>query len=190
MIIGLTGRNGAGKGTVATWFTSRGFQYTSMSDAIRRDLRERGLAVTRDNLIAGGRRLRTAGGAAVLGTRSLDHIAATGGTQWVVDSVRNPAEVEALRADPTFALVDVCAQARTRYERVVARNRGGDAESFAEFLRQEEAELNSTEAAAQQLIATAALADLQVDNDGDVDALYARLAAAYPAVAALPVVNP
>ncbi len=190
MIIGLTGRNGAGKGTVAEWFTSRGFQYTSMSDAIRRDLRDRGLEVTRDNLIAGGRRLRTAGGAAVLGTHSLDHITATGGDRWIVDSVRNPAEVAALRADASFELIDVCAQPRTRYERVVARNRGGDAESFAEFLRQEEAELNSTEAAAQQLVATAALADRKFDNDGPVERLHAHLAAVYPAVAALPVLKP
>lgn len=190
MIIGLTGRNGAGKGTVADWFRARGFQYTSMSDAIRRDLRDRGLDVTRDNLIAGGRRLRREGGAAVLGTRSLHHIEKMGGDSWVVDSVRNPAEVQALRIAPDFALLDVHADARTRYERVVTRNRGGDAATFEEFLRQEQAELNSTDTAAQQLIATAALADLRVENDGDMDALYAALAAAYPSVAARPVVNP
>ncbi len=190
MIIGLTGRNGAGKGTVAAWFTARGFQYTSMSDAIRRDLRDRGLEVTRDNLIAGGRRLRREGGAAVLGTRSLHHIAELGGDRWVVDSVRNPAEVQALRIAPDFGLLDVHANARTRYERVVTRNRGGDATTFEEFLRQEQAELDSTDVAAQQLIATAALADLHVENDGDVAALHAVLAAAYPSVAALPTVKP
>lgn len=184
MIIGLTGRNGAGKGTVAAWFTARGFRFTSLSDAIRRDLRARGLEVTRDNLIAGGRRLRREGGAAVLGARSLEHIHAEGGGDWVVDSVRNPAEVEALRASPDFELIDVVADARVRFDRVTARNRGGDATSFAEFMRQEEAELNSTDAAAQQLIATAALAARTVDNNGDVAALEAALARAYPAVAA------
>ena len=126
----------------------------------------------------------------MLGTRSLDHIQAAGGEHWVVDSVRNPAEVQALRAAPSFTLLDVCADAETRYDRVRARNRGGDAASFAEFLRQEEAELNSTDAAAQQLIATAALADVRVENNGDLDALHGALAAAYPEIDALPVDKP
>ena len=35
MIVGLTGRNASGKGTVAAWLESQGFGYTSLSDAIR-----------------------------------------------------------------------------------------------------------------------------------------------------------
>ncbi|MCO4762473.1 MAG: AAA family ATPase [Myxococcales bacterium] len=182
MIIGLTGRNGAGKGTVAEWFTARGYHFTSLSDAIRRDLRARGLEVTRDNLIAGGRRLRTEGGAAVLGAKSLAHIRSQAPGDWVVDSVRNPAEVTALRESADFVLLDVTAAPQTRYDRVVLRNRGGDATSFAEFLRQEEAELNSTDEVAQRLVATAKLADFRVSNDGDVQALHHALESLFPEV--------
>lgn len=185
MIIGLTGRNGAGKGTVAEWLQARGLRYTSLSDELRADLRRRGLQPTRDNLIAGGRRLREEGGPGVLAQLVLQRIAdeADGGPGTIVDSVRNPAEVEVLRTHAEFRLLEVRAERRTRYERIRARNRAGDAASFEEFVRQEEAELNSSDVAAQRLVATAAMADLVIDNDDAPEALEAALSALFPELA-------
>ena len=37
-IIGLTGRNAAGKGTVATMLKKRSFEYHSLSDTLRNEL--------------------------------------------------------------------------------------------------------------------------------------------------------
>jgi len=173
MIIGLTGRNGSGKGTVADWFKARGFGYGSLSDVIRADMADRGVDITRDNLIAAGRRLRTEGGPGVLAQRILATIPAD--ANHVVDSIRNPVEVEVLRGRADFILLEVVAEERTRYQRMVARNRGGDAASFEEFRRQEQAELHDTDSAAQRLVATAALAARVVPNDGDVAALEAWL---------------
>ncbi len=185
MIIGLTGRNGAGKGTVADWLVAHGLRYTSLSDELRADLRRRGLEPTRDNLIAGGRRLREEGGAGVLATLVLQTIDREGGPA-IVDSVRNPAEVEVLRERPDFRLLEVRAERRVRYERIRARARSGDAESFEEFVRHEEAELHSRDVAAQRLVATAALADLHIDTDGDMQALEAALRAMFPELVATP----
>ena len=176
MIVGLTGRNGAGKGTVAQWLMDRGFAYTSLSDVIRSDLADRGLEASRDNLIAAGRRLRSEGGPGVLAERILRTIAPD--THAIVDSVRNPVEVDVLRGRDGFILVEVTADEQVRYQRMVARNRGGDARSFAEFRRQELAELHDTDSAAQRLVATAEMADVVVDNNGDLQALSAALAAA------------
>lgn len=173
MIIGLTGRNASGKGTVAEYFQARGFQYQSLSDAIRVHLREQGLEPTRDHMIAAGRALRVQGGPGVLASRTLEHIAP--GTDAIVDSIRNPAEVEVLRSRPDFVLLDVRADRHVRYARLSERARAGDATSFEEFVRQEEAELHSGDVSAQQLIATAAMADVTVDNDGDVAALIREL---------------
>jgi len=175
MIVGLTGRNAAGKGTVADWLVARGFFYTSLSDAIRAWLRERGDEPTRDNLTAAGRLLRDQGGPGVLAVRTLAGLPAD--RDAVVDSIRNPAEVVALRARADFVLVEVYADEAVRYERLRARGRAGDASDFAEFVRQEQAELVSASAAGQMLVATAALADFRVDNGGDT----ASLAAALPA---------
>ncbi len=173
MIIGLTGRNGSGKGTVAAFFTERGFGYTSLSDVIRSDLADRGLPTSRDNLIAAGRRLRGEGGPGVLAEKVLATIGPD--ADFVVDSIRNPVEVEVLRRRPDFIFLEVVADERTRYERMVARNRGGDATSFEGFRRHEQAELHDTDSAAQRLVATAELADEVVRNDGDIEDLRAAL---------------
>lgn len=173
MIVGLTGRNASGKGTVADWLVAQGFAYHSLSDAIRTWLRQQGKEPTRDHLIWGGRTLRSQGGPGILAVRTLADIPK--GSDAVVDSIRNPAEVEALRQRPDFVLVEVHADEHVRYQRLAERNRAGDAKDFDEFQRQEAAELSSADGAAQQLLATAALADVRLDNDGDVEALHRRL---------------
>ena len=183
MIIGLTGRNGSGKGAVAEYFVGRGCSATSLSDELRAWLRGRGLEPTRDNLIDGGLQIRTEGGGGVLARLALQRIARDGG-DWVVDSVRNPMEVEALRERADFLLLDVQADVQTRFERVMARGRGGDALDFEQFLRQEQAELAPSNKAAQQLLATAELADIVVHNDGSIAALHEALAAVWSRAAA------
>ncbi len=185
MIIGLTGRNGSGKGAVADYFVSRGCNATSLSDELRAWLRARGSEPTRDNLIAGGLQIRTEGGGGVLASLALQRIAREGG-DWVVDSVRNPMEVEVLRERPDFVLLDVQADVQTRFQRVMARARGGDAVDFEQFLRQEQAELAPSDKAAQQLLATAALADVVVHNDGSLQALHEALAGVWSRAAAGP----
>jgi dephospho-CoA kinase len=174
VIIGLTGRNAAGKGTVADWLRAQGFAYTSLSDAIRAWLAEQGKPASRDNLIWGGRTLRQAGGPGVLAERTLPLLA--DGRDWVVDSIRNPAEVAVLRRCRGFRLVEVAAREEVRWQRLQARGRAGDARDFEEFRRQEGAELASGDQAAQQLVATSVLADVVVSNDGDAWELHARMA--------------
>lgn len=174
MIVGLTGRNASGKGTVAEWLKSQGFVYFSLSDSIRHWLAEQGLDARRDHLIWAGRQLREAGGAGVLAERTLPLLPA--GQDCLVDSVRNPAEVAVLRRRADFVLVEVLADEALRYERLRSRGRTGDAGTFAEFQRQEAAELTSLDPAAQQLHTTAALADVRVNNDGDLHALHQQLA--------------
>lgn len=175
MIIGLTGRNCAGKGTVAEYFTARSFGYYSLSDAIRQHLADQGIPESRDNLIAAGNQLRREGGPGVLGAKILALLEP--GKDYVVDSIRNPSEVTELRSRADFVLLEVRAPERLRYERLVSRGRVGDATSFEEFQRQEQAELQSADSAAQQLDATAACADHVVTNDGGLDALHVHMEA-------------
>ena len=58
MIIGLTGKNAAGKGEVAKFLETRGFHYFSLSDVLREELKRRRLAPTRDHLTRVGNELR------------------------------------------------------------------------------------------------------------------------------------
>jgi dephospho-CoA kinase len=48
MIIGLTGKNGSGKTEVSEYLKNRGFEYHSLSDEIRNEIRRRGLEITRE----------------------------------------------------------------------------------------------------------------------------------------------
>ena len=172
MIIGLTGKFAAGKGTVAETLMARGFAYHSLSDVIRDELKARGVPESRENLTALGNELRRNEGPAALARRIVAKLTAPGaGADHIVDSIRNPAEVEALRAAPGFFLLGVDADQVVRFERLVARARQGDPTSFEQFAQLEARETHSTDPTTQQLHATWALADDFLANDGTREAL-------------------
>lgn len=176
MVIGLTGTNGAGKTVAAEHLRRKGFVCYSLSDVIREDLAARGLAPTRENLIAGGNRLRAEFGPAVLAQRIRRKFRPD--QHYVVDSIRSPYEVRELREGGSFYLLHLDAPQQERYERV--RKRGGARlpASFAEFQEQEGRELESRDSSRQQLRATWAEADKTLINDGPLAAFEARVAEA------------
>ena len=100
MWFGLTGRNASGKTTVVNWLVDNDYIATSCSDSIRAHLKTQEKEINRDNLIAGGRELRAAHGPAILAEMLRD--ANTDVENLVIDSIRTPAEVEALRERPDF----------------------------------------------------------------------------------------
>ena len=173
MIIGLTGRNAAGKGTAAEYLVEHGFRYHSLSDAIRDVVAARGQEPTRDVMIAVGRELRESGGPGALAKQILAKLSADG--KYVVDSFRNPGEVDVFRScGRRFVLLEICADELIRFERLRARGRVGDASELSAFRDHEKAELTGN-AVGQQLLATAALADAQVENNNDISVLRAGL---------------
>src|SRR5215475_2982517 len=103
MLIGLTGRNASGKGEVAKYLERKSFYYFSLSDVIRDEIRRRDKPMTREILIDTGNELRHQYGPAVLAQRILDKIESD--KHYVIDSIRNPKEVEALRSTKSFKLV-------------------------------------------------------------------------------------
>lgn len=175
MIIGLTGPNGAGKGVVSDFLKSRGFIYTSLSDAIRDEIKSRGLEITRDHLIAVGNELRQKNGASVLAEKILKKLDVD--KNYVVDSIRNPHEAEALKTRRDFILAWVDAPLEMRFKRVKERKRENDPKSLDEFIRLENAEKISADSAHQQLDRTAALADLKLVNDHTLDQLNQQIIA-------------
>jgi len=181
VVIGVTGPNAAGKGEVSAYLHSLGFALHSLSDIVREEAAARGLPPEREHLIRIGTLLREEGGPSVLAERLLPRV----GDRDVVDSIRNPAEVEALRRIPGFLLVGVRAPAELRFTRSRVRARPGDPETFEAFLGRERQE-NSLNPAGQQLQATFALADRIVDNDGDLDGLHGKVDALLLSLGATP----
>ena len=173
MIIGLTGKNGAGKTTVVEYLTQGGFIAYSLSDVIRDELKKRGREVTREHLIEMGRQLREAGGPPVLAELTLKKLDID--KNYVIDSIRNPHEVGALRQRPDFHLLVVEADEQQRFERVKNRGRENDPQDMREFQRLEKEELENKNPAGQQLLATAALADHIIPNNESLDTLHGHV---------------
>jgi len=167
MIIGLTGTNGAGKTVAADYLQSKGFAFHSLSDEIREELARQGAEPTRERLIELGNRLRAEHGPAVLAERTKAKLRPD--RNYVVDSIRNPYEVRALRAIGDFQLLYLDAPIEVRYERV--RQRGGPRTpaSREQFIEQEQREMSSDNHANQQLRACFEVADATVHNDSTIE---------------------
>ena len=176
MILGLSGTNGAGKGEVLSFLTERSFYPLSLSDVIRRELAELGVEESRERMIDAGNRIRRTLGPGGLALRLVDQLSPD--RNYVIDSIRNPAEVEVLRGRTShFQLLWIDAPDTLRFSRMRERARPGDPETLEELRRVEGRELSSDDPNAQQLLAVRDLADFKIDNGGDLGALHAQVQA-------------
>ena len=172
MLIGLTGPNGGGKGEVASYLKEKSFEYYSLSDVIRDEIRSAGQELTRENLIQAGNDLRERYGSAVLAQRILSRV--EDGTNTVIDSIRNPAEVETLRAGGHFRLVLIDAETDVRFRRIQNRKRESDPESYDDFLALEEREA-AGDPHTQNLRQVQELSDYSIQNNGTLEELNGEI---------------
>ena len=172
MIIGLTGKNASGKGEVADYLKAKGFGYFSLSDELREEANERGIETTRANLIRLGNKLREEFGANYLTRKINEKI--NDDENFVVDSIRNPEEINELRKNKNFILVGVDAPVEIRFERAVKRGRVGDAKTLEEFKELEQRE-NLKNKTGQQLDECLKGADKLIVNDGSIEELHKKI---------------
>ena len=166
IVIGITGPNASGKGEAARVCNELGFSSHSLSDVVREEALARGRTTSRDDLIQTGNELRNEEGPGVLAKRLIPRL----GRRDVVDSIRNPAEVEALRSVEGFRLLGISATAALRFERARHRKGRGDAlESLEAFVAKEKEEDDGVDPNRQQLSATMDLADHVVSNDKSLE---------------------
>lgn len=175
MIIGLTSFLGAGKTSIGDYLVKKGFVFYSLSDVLRDEIKSRGLEVTREILQKTGVELRKKFGNSVLTDRIIKKIEQEPGKDFVVDSIRNPAEIEALRKRKNFTLVFIDAPLENRFERIKARKREKDPLIFEEFKKAEEKELESQDSANQQLLKCKEMADFVIHNDLSFKELYKKI---------------
>ena len=172
MVIGLTGPNASGKGEAALYIKSKGFAYSSLSDILREEARKLGIEPIRENLIKLGNDLRHKEGSAFLALRAIEGIKKTG--DFVIDSIRNPAEVEALRRRGSFTLIGIDAPLEERFKRGLKRERHGDAKTLEEFVEKEGKE-NKANPENQQLKKCLSMADVVIMNDSTISTLQKRI---------------
>ncbi|MBI5223841.1 AAA family ATPase [Candidatus Micrarchaeota archaeon] len=173
MIIGLTGENCAGKSTICEYLKKKGFYYYSLSDAIREELKKEGKTITRENLVQKGNELRVKFGAGALGRKIAELLQAD--KNYVIDSIRNPAEVEELKKSGRFFLFYVTASPETRFERIKTRKREEDPQTYDSFLRFEKLEMENADKTKQNLKGTFVHADKKLENEGSFEELYDKV---------------
>lgn len=174
MIIGVAGRNGAGKGEFVRFLETRSFSVLSLSDAIRQELAKRGLEETRERMIDVGQEMRRKAGPGALAQQLVKHFKAD--RNYAIDSVRHPVEVEILRhCGQDFHLIWIDAKLETRFERLQARGRSGEPQSVAELERLEARERGSDDPNAQQLDGVQDQADFTLANEGTLESFQAEI---------------
>ena len=171
MIFGFCGTIGSGKGTAIELLSKEfGAASFSLSDEIRHECKKRDLGLERTNLIAVGNEMRKKEGDGYWAIKAATRAKAMPNWQkrvTTIDSIRLPAEVEALveQFKDKFVLISVDAPVEIRYERIKARNRAGESKLTLEQFKASEEKEQSKEKGEPNLAATMALADYELVND-------------------------
>jgi len=174
--IGLTGRMASGKGEVVRILKKHGLQYISLSDIVHREAAKITPAINRSQMQDLGNRLRMEGGAGILGKMVREFIEAAEPSSWVIDGIRNPAEVTELKKMDRFFLVGIESGVETILERMKKRGRATDSVGVAELRAALEREWGLGEPeGGQQVGPTMAMADFIIANSGSLPDLETGL---------------
>jgi dephospho-CoA kinase len=171
MIIGITGTDGAGKGTVVEYLCSRGFTHYSSSGFIQEEVERQGLSVTRNQLRLTGNELRAKHGNDVVVKTALARALADKKEHIIIESIRALAEAVYIQ-EHGGVLLAIDADLQVRYERVQRRRSHKDQVTFEEFVNHETLERNDPDPHGMQKAAVAARADYTIHNNGTVAELY------------------
>ncbi len=173
MIFGITGTNGAGKGTVVKYFVSKGFKHYSARGFIIEEIKRRELPIDRSSMrtIANDLRKKYKPNYIV---EQLFMQAKEAGGDAVIESIRNIKEAEFLKSQRA-ALLSVDADRQVRYSRIVARAGETDRVDFDTWIMQEEREWNNTDAYDMNVPKVMSMADVTIMNSGTIGELYDQI---------------
>lgn len=174
-VIGITGTIGAGKGTVVEYLMNKkGYAHYSVRGYLIREIEKRGMEVNRDSMVMVANELRAMHNPAFI-IEELFREATEAGVDCVIESLRTPGEVEALRKIDSFTLLAVDADQRLRYERITGRGSETDKIDFETFVSNEAREMNSDDPNKQNLRKCIEMADVVLMNNGTIEDLYEDL---------------
>ena len=137
MIIGITGKIGSGKDTVAEKLQEKGYTHISLSDILREDLKRQKKPITRTNLITQGQKIRQELGGAILAERAYSKINPK--KNYVITSIGRTEEVEFFQKKG-IKIIYVEATQKIRFQRIKKRNREQDPKTLKEFKKLENIE--------------------------------------------------
>lgn len=176
MIIGITGSDGGGKGTVVDYLVTKGYVHYSSRDFIVAEINRRGLPVDRNQMRLVANELRAQHGNDFVVKQAFKKAEAEGKQNVVIESIRALAEAEYLKSKGGI-LLSVDADVALRYERVQYRRSETDKVTFEQFLAHEELEKNDPDPNGMQKAKVMAMADYTINNNGTLQELHAQVEA-------------
>jgi dCMP deaminase len=178
MIIGLTGSLASGKGVFSDFLKEKGFVYFSHSDELRKIAKELDLEITRKNLQYLGNKIRKERGLDYLTKVIIGKINKMQCPKVVIDSIRNPAEVDYLSKQKNFFLVAVDAPQKLRFKRLISRARESDPTTWERFLEVDNKDKGINEEKHGQGVGKCIKKSRFIfvnDNEGPIELLHPRM---------------
>ncbi|HOR02329.1 MAG TPA: AAA family ATPase [Candidatus Woesebacteria bacterium] len=175
VIIGITGTNGAGKGTVVEYLVAqKRFGHFSARALLTEEIEKRGWENNRENLIKVANELRETYGSAYV-AEELFKRASVSKKNCIIESIRTVGEIELLKKKGKFVLLAVDADQKLRYERNSKRGTVTDEISLAEFVASEKKEWESEDSNKQNLKKCIEKADFLIENNGTIEELNKKV---------------
>lgn len=171
MIIGISGMPAGGKDTVADYLEGKGFKHISLSQILREILTERGLEINMVNLTKVGNSLKDEFSESHLAEIALSRINSDDNT--LISSIRQPGEIDFLKNQKGFKMIFIDADTKKRFERLKARKRIGDSETFEQFLEADK-KMSDGKSGGMNLHECKRRSDFVIDNDGTLEDLYSN----------------
>lgn len=174
LVVGITGTNGAGKGTIVEILKKNGFAHLSVGDYLLEEVKKIGWEECRESQIKMGNELRAKYGPGYIAEQLYEKAKIRGG-KVIIESIRTIGEIETLKSKGPFILLGVTAPRELRYQRILDRGGFKDTVSFEEFSRSEDMEMSSTDPNKQNLSRCIELADYQIENEGTIEELQIKV---------------
>lgn len=172
LILGFVGLPASGKGTSAEYFQKKYGASTYRFSTMLFDLLQRiYLETNRDNLIKMSEAIRSTFGEDTMAKVMAKDAQSDQNNIIIVDGIRRMADIEYLSQLPNFVLIEIFAEPRTRYERLIQRSEKPDdkTKTFEQFMEDHK---RSTEMSIPEV---ASHATEHIDNNGSSEELYKQL---------------
>lgn len=174
MIVIVTGMPGSGKSKIVKEFEKRGLPSVSLGDIVREETVKRGLELTKENVAKVSIRLRQELGQNAVAKLAVEKVRALlkDSQVVVIDGVRSLDEVGTFRGafpEEKIVIIAVHTPPKQRFERLKARGRHDDPQTWEDFEERDWKELRFG------IGGVIAMADYMVVNNGSREAYEAKV---------------
>lgn len=175
MIIGITGTDGSGKGTVVDYLVAKhNFTHYSSRDFIVAEIERKGLLVDRNQMRLIANEMRAKYGNEFVVRQAYEKAQSEGKDKVIIESVRALAEADFLKQKKGLLLA-VDADEKLRFDRVQSRRSESDKVTFEVFHAHEELEKNDPDPNGMQKAKVIAMSDYTIMNNGTLGELHVQI---------------